>query len=378
MKKRIYRYDNVKAVLILLVVIGHMTSPYVSDSYMVRWITLWIYTFHMPAFIFISGLMHRRYITPGMKESGIKGETRLRSDRLLGFLMCGYGLKVVIFAARSLMGLSPVWDWTKEVGPPWYLFVMAEYELLFFLMRRIDAKVNPRLMVLLAFAVSAVTGYLDPYIDNTFGLVRMCNFLPIYALGYYLTPDSFLELVGGEWKKKAAWGIMLLSLLVCRFGGWRFYGIRKWFAARRPYEYFESSGVPSELGWLVRLAVWAAAILIAFALITIMPDRRLGYFTDIGSKTLQIYFWHRPIAYAMEKAGLLPALVCLFGGTYDGTVAGVTAGHAFGGGSLPMAAGLTVYLLTAAAVTILLSLKPFRHPAQELMSIGSLLGSRSR
>lgn len=62
-KKRIYKYDNVKALLIFLVVVGHMTTDYVSDSMLVRNITLWIYSFHMPAFIFISGLVHKQYIT---------------------------------------------------------------------------------------------------------------------------------------------------------------------------------------------------------------------------------------------------------------------------------------------------------------------------
>ena len=42
MKQRIYKYDNVKALLIFLVVIGHMTTDYVSDSFLVRWTTLWI------------------------------------------------------------------------------------------------------------------------------------------------------------------------------------------------------------------------------------------------------------------------------------------------------------------------------------------------
>ena len=74
-RKRIYKYDNVKALLIFLVVIGHMTTDYVSDSHMVRWITLWIYTFHMPAFIFISGLVHKHYITEEKASLGIKGET---------------------------------------------------------------------------------------------------------------------------------------------------------------------------------------------------------------------------------------------------------------------------------------------------------------
>ena len=68
MKNRIYRYDNVKALLIFLVVLGHMTTDYVSDSHLVRWTTLWIYTFHMPAFIFLSGLVHKHYITPDVVE----------------------------------------------------------------------------------------------------------------------------------------------------------------------------------------------------------------------------------------------------------------------------------------------------------------------
>ena len=70
---RIYKYDNVKALLILLVVIGHMTTDYVSDSHAIRNMTLWIYSFHMPAFIFISGLVHKRYITKENSDKNASG-----------------------------------------------------------------------------------------------------------------------------------------------------------------------------------------------------------------------------------------------------------------------------------------------------------------
>lgn len=63
MKERVYKYDNVKALLLFLVAVGHMASDYVSDSHLVRWVTLCIYLFHMPALIFLSGLVHKQYIT---------------------------------------------------------------------------------------------------------------------------------------------------------------------------------------------------------------------------------------------------------------------------------------------------------------------------
>ena len=68
-----------------------MTTDYVSDSHMVRWITLWIYSFHMPAFIFISGLVHKHYITEERAALGVKGETRLRWDKVAGFFLCAWG-----------------------------------------------------------------------------------------------------------------------------------------------------------------------------------------------------------------------------------------------------------------------------------------------
>ena len=158
MKQRIYRYDNVKALLIFLVVLGHMTTDYVSDSHLVRWTTLWIYMFHMPAFIFLSGIVHKHYITEERASLGIKGETRMRWDKVLGFFLCGYGLKIFLQFTRTLMGQHPLWHWIEEPGIPWYLFVMAEYEMLFYLMRKLDEKAKPWMMITGAFASFRMEG----------------------------------------------------------------------------------------------------------------------------------------------------------------------------------------------------------------------------
>ena len=54
--KRDYRFDNLKGFLIFLVVLGHAIEKFQGKSLMISGsIYSVIYSFHMPAFIFISG-----------------------------------------------------------------------------------------------------------------------------------------------------------------------------------------------------------------------------------------------------------------------------------------------------------------------------------
>ena len=48
--------DNIKVVLIFLVVFGHLIERYIDTSNTLMGILLFIYIFHMPLFIFIAGL----------------------------------------------------------------------------------------------------------------------------------------------------------------------------------------------------------------------------------------------------------------------------------------------------------------------------------
>ena len=72
-KRRLYLYDNLKFLLIFLVVLGHFTDGFTVDlfgtaseeqfvpvSMVLNRIFIFIYGFHMPLFMFISGLFHRR------------------------------------------------------------------------------------------------------------------------------------------------------------------------------------------------------------------------------------------------------------------------------------------------------------------------------
>ena len=372
MKQRIYRYDNIKAFLIFLVVLGHMTTDYVSDSHLVRWTTLWIYTFHMPAFILVSGLVHKHYITAERAAQGIKGETHMRWDKVLGFFLCGYGLKIFLQFTRTLMGQHPLWHWIEEPGIPWYLFVMAEYEMLFFVMRRLDVKVKPWIMITGAFALSAVIGYF-PAVGDTFCLSRMINFLPIYMIGYYSDMKAFNEFFKGKrWLKIVGWTGIIASMAVCYFGKWGMYSWRKWFTGRRSYEFLQDFfSYAYANGWWIRLAVWAFAIALTLCIIAVIPDKDLGSATVVGSRTLGVYFWHRPLCYLFRNWTVLPKLFVMFGGTYNASVAGQTKGLAFVGSNGSMIAAYLVYIVIAVLMTAFFSLKVFEHPCSDLMKIAA-------
>ena len=56
--KRIYWWDNIKFVMIVLVVAGHFADTLVAHSGVMKSFYLFIYAFHMPVFLFISGMFY--------------------------------------------------------------------------------------------------------------------------------------------------------------------------------------------------------------------------------------------------------------------------------------------------------------------------------
>ncbi len=70
-------WDNLKAILIFLVVLGHYILPVNRSGRSLTSAYYWIYLFHMPAFVLTSGYFSKRYIRKGAPNVG----------KLLGFLL---------------------------------------------------------------------------------------------------------------------------------------------------------------------------------------------------------------------------------------------------------------------------------------------------
>lgn len=75
-KERNLKLDNAKGILITLVVIGHMLLPIQGTTRDVTNFFYMIYAFHMPAFVFISGLLAQRIYTRVPKPAYAPAENR--------------------------------------------------------------------------------------------------------------------------------------------------------------------------------------------------------------------------------------------------------------------------------------------------------------
>ena len=67
MSSRLYKWDNYKLFLIICVVLGHIGNYYAASSPLLAKAQFWVYLFHMPAFIFVSGLFSKKL---SMKKDG--------------------------------------------------------------------------------------------------------------------------------------------------------------------------------------------------------------------------------------------------------------------------------------------------------------------
>ncbi len=329
-RERIYLFDNLKAVLILLVVLGHFAELFSGESHSMQALFIFIYTFHMPLFIFISGLLHREY-QPG---------DPLQRGRFVSFLLIALCLKLLLAAVRLVLTGSGAFHLLSEDGIPWYLLALAAYELIIYLIRGY----KPSIILPIAILLSCFVGY-DSSIGDYLTLSRIVVYLPFFLMGYYMKPERILAFSKHIAVKIAAAVVLFAYILFCWLQTDWIYRYRRLFTGRNSFasaaEKLPNAGIQD------RVLVILLALLIGFAVICVVPNIRIKGLTRIGSCTLQIYFWHRVILYILTWFNWSVLLRDILGG----------------------AAGKAAYLLSAALLTIILSSALFSHPTKELLQL---------
>lgn len=114
--------------LIFLVIFGHILDREASPSRLMETINFWIYSFHMPAFIFVSGLFSKH---------AIKQRKYLR---LLSFVWLYLLAKLLITLANFAFANKMNFDLLNETGVPWYLLSLASFYLITIFLQRVQPK----------------------------------------------------------------------------------------------------------------------------------------------------------------------------------------------------------------------------------------------
>jgi fucose 4-O-acetylase-like acetyltransferase len=263
-------FDNAKYLAIVLVAMGHAWEPLRSESRTVTAVYMFVYAFHMPAFIVISGYFSRGFdASPG------------RIKRLVTGLVVPY---VVFETAYTLFTRWADGEPDRSVTllDPLYLTWFLAALFIWRLTTPVWKAIRYPLPVALAVAALAT---LSPSIGKDLDLQRALQFLPYFVLGLCLKPEHFGLLRRREVRLAAA-PVLLCGLVVAY-----------WAVPRMDYAWFfhrssaEAFGVPSWYGPLMTLALFACSAVLAACFLALVPGRHT-WFTALGAGTLYGYLLH--------------------------------------------------------------------------------------
>lgn len=162
---RNYKFDNLKCIMIFLVIFGHCLEAIKGD--LSKNLYIFIYTFHMPIFVFITG-----YFAKCSKKRVIKFVKIYVIWQTIYLLYDKYFLSV----GTSIQYHTP----NRFL---WYIFAMIIWFAMLKIFDTKDKKIAI-MFVLLSFASSIVLGFWND-IGYKFSVSRIITFLPYFLLGYY-------------------------------------------------------------------------------------------------------------------------------------------------------------------------------------------------
>lgn len=291
--------DNLKLVLIVMVVIGHMADIAIALPAF-KSIYLFIYTFHMPVFIFVAG-----WFNPSPDRG------RDIASKAFGYILVGYCLKALTYVLDMLLGKKSEWSFFSESEPPWFMFAMAAYLLLSYIFRR----VRPEYVLCIFVVLACIAGY-NEKIGDFLVISRIIVFYPFYMLGIiarknmHIYKKTSVSVRLGACVRDKGKGVPLIGVrvaavvwllmlaYVCTTGLDKFYVYRGLLTGRNPY-----SPRLRDFGFARRLFCYVISVLTGGAVMALVPKRTIPLVTKTGARTLQIFFWHTLVLRAFKLSG---------------------------------------------------------------------------
>lgn len=323
MKQRTPLWDNLRFLLITLVVVVHFSDFFTDQSQGYKSLFLFGFSFHMPLFLLISGHFFR--------------PERIRS-KCLFYILTGVLLKLVIYGFTVFTGSNTSFFLLSDSGIPWYLFVLAIHIVITYLLRD-----QNRLFVLIASIVVACAAGFDPNIGDQLYLSRAIVFFPFFWAGTMFSDRQLLQLRSKGWPVLCAAVVLAVWIALCVLIPDQIYILRHLMTGRNAY-----LSQIRHIGPLLRLLTYLITAAVSLCLLLLMPNRKLPGITKMGSRTIDVYFWHWPVFILLTKYAHVREL--------------------FGMGMW----GRYVYLIVAVALTVVLSLGgPISWPLEQLRKLCS-------
>jgi len=271
-KQRKWNLDNIKGVLIICVVFGHLLELDLRMD-LNRYLYTFIYLFHMPVFIFVTGYLSKISIKRTVKNMLYP----YMIFQLLYLLFANLVLKDEV----QIQFITPYWIM-------WYLWAITIWSLLCSILQG-KSNSNKIFIIIAMIVLSLVIGYI-PEIGRKLSLSRVIVFFPFYLAGYY-------------WKERNLKGMRYIAIILL-FAILILCGIcyqkidRNWL--------YEATGYArSNYGLSFRSFHIGVAFICIFILFQIAPNKKIWGLSMIGKNTLSIYLLHGFIIKLMDRYQLI-------------------------------------------------------------------------
>lgn len=302
-KIRVALWDHARFALIVLVVVGHLLTTLRMHDDVAYALYAYIYLFHMPAMILLSGVFSKPEVTPKAITS---------TWQLLITWLIWEGIWAVIHLVFGGKWLKTNW----LVAPAWTLWFLVSLVTMRILLPYIAKLKHP---LIFSIVVALVAGF-APAIGSNFSAARTLSFLPLFVLGWLAKDRGWFDrepfMRPSRLIKSLAWVALAGTLAVIVFwpnlkNEWR---IDKWLTWRDGYSTLFDTAAP--FGWEpatmltgvsgmgVRLGLLLIAAGLTVAVLLVVP-RKNTRFTGWGSRTLYVYLLHGPIIMALRASGVI-------------------------------------------------------------------------
>lgn len=270
-------FDNSKMTLVTLVVVGHAWTL-LPDDPLARHLYDFLYAWHVPAFVFVTGYLSRGF--------AYTGERLWQLVRTVAVPYVIFECAIALF--RVYVGGEDLGD--LFVDPHWPLWYLSA---LFFW--RLVAPVFRSLVGGYATAVAISLGA-GLWAGDTLDLSRICGLLPFFVLGLKATPER-LERLRCR-RARVAGAAVLVGIAVL---AWTLESTveTEWLYYRARYDELGGSDLEAAV---IRAGLLVVGTAGALAFLALVP-RVSGWFTRMGAATLVVYLFHGFAVKGADYAG---------------------------------------------------------------------------
>lgn len=273
---RVAKWDNAKFLLIYFVVLGHVAADFETSSSFLSGIHYFIYIFHMPAFLFLSGLVSKKNIK------------NARYEKALNYLILYFFMKLFRFLVyRICLGRNNGFSLFTEDGVPWFALTLFFYYVITIAIRN-WAPVHG----IVVFTLLGVMAGYDSQLGDFLSGMRLFTFYPFFLMGYYTSIEGLQKMVENK-KVKIVSALVVLSMLWISFSPMDKPSV-SFLKGKASYEAMELM----PYGGLYRGVYYIIVMLVIVCVLALVPGKETVV-SRWGKRSIQVYAFHFPIVKIM-------------------------------------------------------------------------------